>query len=175
MRNIWFYEMQICISLTHGGLVTHKCFNELSLSGSCTGLSPALHKFITSSTHHLWTLDYKVKWSLNQNKIITYNKMHLKLSTAKHSPLVFQYVRSLEHIKSYTLAIPSVRMAMKFPPNWISLMRFPWISINSLVISLPSGNAKGETLWSGLNICVRWCYLFYEWYHVPPQWQIDRN
>ena len=118
-------------------------------------------------------LQSKMKLESKQNYY--YNKMHWKLSTAKHSPLVFQYVRSLEHIKSCTLAIPSVRMAMKFPPNWISLMRFPWISINSLVISLPSGNAKGEKLWSGLNICVRWCYLFYEWYHVPPQWQIDRN
>ena len=53
------------------------------LLGSVDGLSPAWHKFITLPIPHLWTLDNKLKWSLNQNKIDYFNKPHLEMSYGK--------------------------------------------------------------------------------------------
>ena len=67
--------------LTHWGLVTHICFCNLTNFGS-DNLS---HCWNTVN----WTLRNKLQWNFNRNSDISFQKMHLKVSSAKWQPFCF--------------------------------------------------------------------------------------
>ena len=76
------------IILTHWGRVTHICVSELTVIGSDNGLSPGRRQAI------IWTNDgillirplNKLQWNLFGIQTFPFNKMHLKMSSAKWRP-----------------------------------------------------------------------------------------
>ena len=75
--------------LTHWGRVTHICVSELTIIGSDNGLSPGRHQAIISTNEGiLWIGPLGTNFSeiVFGIQTFSFNRMHLKMSSAKWRP-----------------------------------------------------------------------------------------
>ena len=122
---VWIF----CI-LTHWGRVTHICVSILTIIGPDNGVLPGRHQAI------IWTnAGILLNGPLGTNfseiliKILTFsfNKMHLKVSSAKWQPFSLSFNGLTHHYLNKWLPVCKGHRQMHFPlRNWIFLFKFHW-------------------------------------------------
>ena len=73
-------------TLTHWGRVTHICISKLTIIGSDNGLPPGRRQAIiwtNAGILLIWTLGTNVSEILGEIHLLSFKKMHLKISSAK--------------------------------------------------------------------------------------------
>ena len=123
-------------TLTHWGLVTHKCISKLTIIGSDNGLSPSRHQAIVWTKAGLlliWPLGTNFSEILFKIHIFSFRKMHLKMSSGKTAAILSRphwEVVLLFHCMLQLLQ----RMYGQFQPVWSWYVTSDWVYCGQLLM-----------------------------------------